>query len=50
MFALEKLQYILSEFVEFYSFVCKHNPTIIDFREDLPPQLDETLLVCDDGC
>ena len=44
MFALEKLQYILSEIVEFYYFVCKHNPTIIDFNEEVPPPLDESLL------
>lgn len=38
------LQYILSEIVEFYYFVCKHNPTIIDFNEEVPQQLDESLL------
>ena len=38
------LQYILSEIVEFYFFICKHNPTIIDYGEDVPPQLDESLL------
>jgi len=38
------LKYILSEIVEFYYFVCKHNPTIIDFNEEVQSPLDESLL------